>query len=110
LQALRIVQEALSNVRKHAEATRAIVKVAAGDNDVTIVVEDDGKGFDVNKAGKGDWTKFGLRNMKERADSIYANLFVESRPENGTKVTLSIPLTFSQGPGEEGEEIESTDS
>ena len=110
LQALRIVQEALSNVRKHAEATRATIKVAAVDNEVTIVVEDDGKGFDVDKAGNGDWTKFGLRNMKERADNFHGSLFIESTPGNGTKVILSIPLTFSQAVVEEGKEIESIDS
>lgn len=102
LQAIRIVQEALSNVRKHAEATRATIRVAAGDDEVTIVVEDDGKGFDVDKTEKGDLTKFGLRNMKERADSIHGSLFVESRPENGTKVTLKIPLTSSRAAVEGG--------
>ena len=110
LQAIRIVQEALSNVRKHAKATRATVKVAAGEDEVTITVQDDGKGFDVDKNGKGDWTKFGLRNMKERADSIHGSLFVESRPEKGTKVTLSIPLTVSETVIEEGNKNESTDS
>ncbi len=95
LQVIRIVQEALSNVRKHAGATRAKVKVVAADNEVTIMVEDDGKGFDFEST-KGDWTKFGLRNMKERADSVRGNLLIESAPENGTKVTLSLPLTFSQ--------------
>jgi len=110
LQAIRIVQEALSNVRKHAKATRATVKVAAGENEVTIAVQDDGKGFDVDKNGKGDWTKFGLRNMKERAGSIHGSLLVESMPEKGTKVTLSIPLTVSETVIEEGNKNESTDS
>jgi len=110
LQAIRIVQEALSNVRKHAEATHATIKVAAGDDEVTVVVEDDGKGFDVDEAGKGDWTKLGLRNMKERAGSIHGRLSVESEPESGTRVTLSIPLIFSRAAIEEGEQIESTGS
>jgi len=110
LQAIRIVQEALANVRKHAKATRATIKVAAGEDKVTIVVEDDGKGFDVDKNGKRDWTKFGLRNMMGRADSIRSSLFVESRPEDGTKVTLSIPLAFSETVIEEGKKNESTDS
>jgi two-component system nitrate/nitrite sensor histidine kinase NarX len=110
LQAIRIVQEALSNVRKHAQAAHAIIKVAAGEDEVTIVIKDDGKGFDVDKNGDGDWTTFGLRNMKERADSIHGSLFVESGPENGTKVTLSIPLTFSEPVVEEGNRNESTDS
>lgn len=110
LQAVRIVQEALSNVRKHAKATRATIKVAAGEDEVKIAVQDDGKGFDVDKTGNGDWIKFGLRNMKERADSIHGSLFVESRPEHGTEVTLSIPLTFSKTLIEEGNKNESTDS
>ncbi|MFC1971241.1 GAF domain-containing sensor histidine kinase, partial [Chloroflexota bacterium] len=97
LQAIRIVQEALSNVRKHAQAKHAIIRVVAGQEEVTIAVQDDGKGFDVDDtAGSGDWTKFGLRNMKERTDNIHGILSVESGPENGTKVILSIPLTFSR--------------
>ena len=95
LQVIRIVQEALSNVRKHAGATCAKVRIVAGDNEVTIMVEDDGRGFDV-ESSKGDWTKFGLRNMKERADSVHGTLNIESTPGNGTKLILSLPLTFSQ--------------
>jgi signal transduction histidine kinase len=110
LQIIRIVQEALSNVRKHADATRVSITVDAGENEIEISVKDDGKGFDINKVGKLDWTKFGLRNMKERAESIHANFLVESRPENGTKVTLGIPLNSFQTVIKEGEEIESTDS
>ncbi|MFC1955873.1 sensor histidine kinase, partial [Chloroflexota bacterium] len=100
----------LSNVRKHAKATSATIEFAVGEEEITIAVWDNGKGFDVDKDGKGDWTKFGLRNMKERADSIHGSLSVESRPENGTKVTLSIPLTFSEPVVEEGNKNESTDS
>jgi len=95
LQVIRIVQEALSNVRKHAGATLATIRVVATDNEVAIVVEDNGKGFDV-EGSKGDWAKFGLRNMKERADNVHSTLNIESTPETGTKVTLSLPLTFSQ--------------
>jgi signal transduction histidine kinase len=109
LQVIRIVQEALSNVRKHAEATRATINITAGDNDVTIVVEDDGKGFDIKKARR-DWSKFGLRNMKERANGIHGNLQIESSPDIGTKVILILPLTSSQVVGREGEESENTGS
>jgi signal transduction histidine kinase len=101
LQVIRIVQEALSNIRKHAKATHAKVKVVAADNEVTIMVEDKGKGFDVESI-KDDWAKFGLRNMKERAESVRGNLMIESSPENGTKVTLSLPLTFSKIAAQEG--------
>ncbi|MFC1982259.1 GAF domain-containing sensor histidine kinase [Chloroflexota bacterium] len=110
LQVIRIVQEALSNVRKHSQAKHAMINVAAQEDKVTIAVQDDGKGFDVDGVGSGDWTKFGLRNMKERADNIHSSLSVESRPDNGTKVTLSIPLTFSEPVVDEGNKNESTDS
>lgn len=109
LQAIRIVQEVLSNIRKHAEATRATVKVAAEDHAVTMVIEDDGKGFDIDKLGEGDWSKFGIRTIKERAESIHSRLGIESSPESGTRVTLSIPLT-PQPPAEQGEGNENTDS
>jgi signal transduction histidine kinase len=109
LQAIRIVQEALSNVRKHSQAKNAMINVAAQEDKIMIAVQDDGKGFDVEGVGSGDWTKFGLRNMKERADNIHSSLSIESRPENGTKLTLRIPLTFSEPAVGEGNTNESTD-
>jgi signal transduction histidine kinase len=108
LQIIRIVQEALSNVRKHAEATQATINVEAGEGWVTIVVKDDGKGFDVEKNEERDWAKYGLRNMQERADSIHGSLIIESRLGKGTEITVSVPSSFSQDAVQEGEEIEST--
>ena len=102
LQAIRITQEALSNARKHAGATHAIIKVEAKDDEVSIVIEDDGRGFEL-EATKEDWTKFGLRNMQERAKSIHGNLQIDSTLKKGTTVTLSIPLTFSQPAVKESE-------
>ena len=110
LQAIRIVQEALSNIRKHAEATHALVKVATSENEVTFVVEDDGKGFDIDKLGQSGRLTFGIRTIKERAESIHSRLDIESKPEHGTKVTLSIPLNLPPPSAQRGEEIESTDS
>jgi len=110
LQALRVVQEALSNIRKHAEATRAYVSVTAADDSVTIVVEDDGKGFDVDEVAKRHGTQFGLRSMKDRADSINASLAIESQPQHGTKVTMCLPLYLLPATAEMREQIESTDS
>lgn len=110
LQAIRIVQEALSNARKHSEATHATVKVAAGDNELTITVKDNGKGFDTTKTDKVDWTKFGLRNMKERAERINGSLLLESDLHKGTKVILKIPLASFQISTETGDINESIDS
>jgi signal transduction histidine kinase len=102
VQAIRVVQEALCNVRKHAQASHAIIRVSSNDGLVNITVEDDGQGFDVEKLGKSDWTKCGLRNIKDRADSIHSLLNIESCPENGTRITLSIPTTPEPAPAEEG--------
>jgi len=92
LQAIRIMQEALSNIRKHAEATHAQVKLAATEDEVVLTVLDDGKGFDVEKAAKNKDAKFGIRTIRERAESINSRLNIESKPEHGTRVTLSIPV------------------
>lgn len=110
LQSIRIIQEALSNIRKHAEATCATITVTAGDDKVTIAVADDGKGFDVDEVARRDGASFGLRNMKRRSESIGADLLVDSKPEHGTIVTLCIPVTFLAATLEAGGEIESTDS
>jgi len=103
LQVIRIVQEALSNIRKHAKATHALVKVAKSESEVTLVIEDNGKGFDVNTLEQDDSSKFGIRTIKERAESIYSRLDIESNPQHGTRVTLSIPLNLSEPSTEEGE-------
>ena len=110
LQAIRITQEALSNVRKHAEAARATIKVTAGDDAVSIAVVDDGKGFDIDEVENRGGLGFGLRNMKWRAASIGADLLVDSKPNEGTTVILCIPLTFVRAPLEAGGEIESDNS
>jgi signal transduction histidine kinase len=110
LQAMRIVQEALSNIRKHAEATHTTIRIATVDDAITIAIKDDGKGFDTDILGKEDFTKFGLQNMKERANRINSGLFIESSPQNGTEVTLRIPTTAFQILAEGGREIENTNS
>jgi len=98
LQAIRIMQEALSNIRKHAEATHAQVKLTANDNEFVLSVSDDGKGFDVEKAGKNHDAKFGIRTIRERAESINSSLIIESKPEHGTRVMLTIPLNPPEDP------------
>ena len=94
LQAIRIVQEALSNVRKHAEPNRALVKLSRSDNEVLLTVEDDGKGFNIDEIENAGYSKFGIRTIKERAESIHSNLDIDSKPGHGTKITLSIPLNL----------------
>jgi signal transduction histidine kinase len=86
---LRIVQEALNNVRKHADATLARVHVEHRPDWIRIAVVDNGRGFDLDRVG-GDG--FGLRSMRERADLVGANFEITTRPSDGTRVEVRLPL------------------
>ncbi len=88
LQAMHIVQESLSNVRKHAKASRVDVKLAC-DGECTLCICDNGTGFDVGRDA-GD-THVGLSIMRERAHRIGAELALESQPGQGTRVHLVLP-------------------
>lgn len=91
LQVLHILQEALSNVRKHAAATRVELAVHR-DGIYRFVVRDDGRGFDVGAAANADETHIGLRIMRERAQRIGAHVEVDSQSGRGTTVTLFLPV------------------
>ncbi len=92
LQLLRIVQEALSNVRKHSGARTARVELGQQDGKVVAVIEDDGKGFDPNALERSDFPRFGLAIMRERAESVAGSLELDSRPGSGTRVRIEIPF------------------
>jgi signal transduction histidine kinase len=101
VQLLRIIQEALTNVRKHAAARFVRVVFAVHANQTQIIVEDDGCGFDPSphpgpppKLGEGDreGAHFGLRIMRERAEAVGGSLQVRSAPGHGTKVIVQVPL------------------
>jgi two-component system nitrate/nitrite sensor histidine kinase NarX len=97
IQVLHIVQEALSNVRKHAGATQVWLDVQQ--HPVwRFEVCDDGIGFAADGPGPGE-THVGLRIMSERAQRIGAHLHVESSPGQGTRVTLTLPASASSQDG-----------
>lgn len=91
IQVLRIIQEALSNVRQHAKAKSASVALRGAAGELTITISDDGQGFDPRRLGQGGWPRFGLQSMEERAKAIGGSLAVESAPGRGTKVVLRVP-------------------
>jgi len=88
---LRIVQESLQNIRKHASATRITVNTRLDETDWILEVGDDGRGFDVSSVAARGRRNFGLQFMRERAELIGAKFEVRSRPGGGTVVWLSIP-------------------
>ncbi len=90
---LRVVQEALQNVRKHAGATNVVVMTRVEDGQWMLEVRDDGRGFDTGAVAARGRRNFGLQFMRERAELVGAQFEVRSRPEAGTVVRLAIPLT-----------------
>ncbi|MFQ5343584.1 MAG: GAF domain-containing protein, partial [Anaerolineae bacterium] len=92
IQLVRIVQEALTNVRKHAQADRAWVRFVANGAWAEVTIEDDGRGFDPNNPRRSAWPCFGLQTMRERAEAAGGSLEIASRPGEGTHVRARIPL------------------
>ena len=84
----RVAQEAITNVLKHAKAKTLTVRLESKENKVTLLVQDDGVGFDVN-ADSGN-KHFGLLGMKERVKFVKGELNITSQPGNGTTVQLTI--------------------
>jgi signal transduction histidine kinase len=86
----RIVQESLTNVVKHAHASTVSIVLARGDDSVSLVVEDDGVGFDPETPSEGG---IGLVGMQERVALLGGRLSIESRPGAGTTFQAEVPLT-----------------
>jgi len=92
-QAMRVVQEALSNVRRHAGARRATLGIKRDGDSVRICVADEGRGFDPSLfEGSDDMRHLGLRTMRERAESVGGTLTVNSQPGHGTRLVLELPV------------------
>lgn len=94
---LRVAQEALQNVRKHAQARTVSVTTWQDDGGWVLEVGDDGRGFDLGEAAARGRRNFGLQFMRERAELIGARLDVRSRPGDGTVVRLAIPTRAQTG-------------
>ena len=93
-QLIRIVQEALSNIRKHARANRAWLKLREWQDVLLLEVGDDGQGFDAEDVP--EVSRHGLRGMRERAEMIGADFQIVSQAHQGTRVLLSLPLPLEE--------------
>ena len=96
VQLLRIVQEALTNARKHAQANQVWVKFDLLDSSICVTVEDDGRGFDMEAPQVDADKHFGLQMMWERADAIGGKIEFSSQPGKGTKIMVCVPLEESR--------------
>jgi len=92
----RIVQEALMNIEKHANATKVVIDVTHTNTNVTIRIEDNGEGFDLQKAMRKTMStqSMGLRNMRERIELLQGSFFIHSDVGKGTFVEIKAPLTL----------------
>ena len=90
----RLVQEGLTNIRKHAAADRVTLKLAAAFPNIILRVEDNGHGFDVQaRAAAADHEKrMGLRSMQERVALLNGEMKLQSKLGRGTKVTIKLPF------------------
>ncbi|MCC7481851.1 MAG: HAMP domain-containing protein [Hyphomicrobiales bacterium] len=95
----RVVQEALTNVARHAEASRVSIQACEEDDKLVIEISDNGKGLPEGMLRKkaNDSGSFGLIGMRERAQYMRGDLDISSVPGRGTTITVSVPLT-SKGP------------
>jgi signal transduction histidine kinase len=83
-----VAQEALTNAVRHAKASRVSILLTEGPKGVSLVVEDDGEGFDPARAGRGH---LGLVHMRERVEVLGGQLELETAPGRGTSVYVHLP-------------------
>ncbi len=95
-QLVRIIQEALSNVRKHARAQQVRVSLIERNGETILEVSDDGQGFCMEDVP--DVTRHGLRGLRERAELLSADFQIISQPLQGTTMRLVLPATLAEEP------------
>jgi nitrate/nitrite-specific signal transduction histidine kinase len=98
-QLVRVIQEALTNVRKHSLASRAWVRIERDGDQAVVTIEDDGRGFDSTPRSEYQSPgHFGLEIMRERAESVGGSLEITSQPGHGTRVIVRMPCALAPLP------------
>ena len=87
----RVLQEVVTNILRHANASEIGIQLVKHDHELSIVVEDNGVGFDVEKIINSE-KGIGLKNIQSRVDFLNGSVFFDSRPTKGTTVTIEIPM------------------
>ncbi len=97
VQLLRVVQEALTNTRKHSRATHVQVRMECATAATTLTIEDDGVGFDPGMVAGSMDGGFGLASMRERVEQIGGTLVVHTAPKQGTRIVVHLEAESSRG-------------
>ena len=86
----RVIQELVTNIIKHAKATEATISITQHEEMLSIIIEDNGIGFDVRKEIHNDG--IGLSSIEKRIEHLEGTLEIDSTPEKGTNILIDIPL------------------
>lgn len=89
----RTIQEIVNNTIKHADATKLFIQIAQGNNEITLMAEDNGKGFNLEEIK--NQSSYGLTHMKSRIENLKGNIFIDSNPNRGTIISILMPLQKS---------------
>jgi PAS domain S-box-containing protein len=94
----RLVMEGLNNIRKHADASKAIIRLVGVSSNIILRIEDDGKGFDVKDQERSivNEKRMGLRSMKERVNLLQGQISIHSQLNKGTEIVIKLPLKDKQ--------------
>ncbi|MBI2866228.1 MAG: HAMP domain-containing protein [Chloroflexi bacterium] len=99
----RVVQEAVTNILKHAEAENVVIRQESTGDAIRIEVEDDGRGFDISSIGSetGQVRGLGLLGIRERVEMLGGRFAVVSQPGKGTRIVWEVPVTERNGRGQD---------
>lgn len=94
----RLIQEALNNIKRHADASRVTIRLVASSPDIVIRIKDNGKGFDLDDRGRQAFKgkRMGLQSMVERVHLLQGTMNVQSSPGKGNYILIEIPLKEKQ--------------
>lgn len=95
----RIAQEAINNIARHADARRATIRLFFSSSVVRIGVDDDGKGFDVDRALASPGSSVGLMGLQERARLLNGRIEIRSEVGRGTRLAVEVPIASASGGG-----------
>lgn len=88
----RVIQEILNNILKHSRAKNVDIQMIKNEEDLTVMIEDDGIGFDLNEANRSH----GLNNIYTRVENIHGKVYIDSKIQRGTIITVIVPLKKQQ--------------
>lgn len=89
----RTIQEIVNNTIKHSDASKLFIQIAQGNNEITLMAEDNGKGFNFDEIKKH--SSYGLAHIRSRIENLNGTMFIDSNQNRGTIISILIPFTFT---------------